>query len=181
MAGAIGGVLAGLLVDRLGASLKTGIVSLYFAATLSAGVFLVWVFVLAIEFVPVFLAVLLCGLFANAAAPITFEMAIEMTYPVGEETSATLLVVLFSAVQLAFIWVRPIAAGRAKWVAPHATSGCVAVGLQVGSYISAAVMNWGNVLTLGVATALLLALPNIRSPGRSACPESMLCTLTAKL
>ena len=74
------------------------------------------------------------------------HQASEMTYPVGEETSATLLVVFFSAVQLAFI--------------------------GVGSYISAAVMNWGNVLTLGVATALL-ALPNIRSAGRSACPKLM--------
>ena len=42
--------------------------------------------------VPIFLSVTLAGLFANAAAPITLELASELTYPAGEETSATLLV-----------------------------------------------------------------------------------------
>jgi MFS family permease len=139
LAGAAGGVVAGVLIDRFDQSLKWGMVTvsrtrvsaavrcifqclcvspdcagvllaarasqLYAGATAAAAVFLVFVYLLfrELQFVPIFLSVLFCGLFANAAAPITLELASELTFPVGEETSATLLVVFFSVVQLAFI------------------------------------------------------------------------------
>ena len=46
LAGAVGGVGAGLLIDRCSASLKWGMVSLYFGATISAAVFLLFVYLL---------------------------------------------------------------------------------------------------------------------------------------
>ena len=80
-------------------------VALYTAATASAVLFLVFVYVLfrTLPFVPIFLAVLFTMFFANAAAPICLELASELTYPVGEETSATLLVVASMAVMVAFM------------------------------------------------------------------------------
>ena len=77
----------------------------YLGATVGAAVFLVFVYLLFtdLQFVPIFLSVLVCGFFSNAASPIVLELASELTYPVGEETSATLLVVFFSVIQLAFI------------------------------------------------------------------------------
>ena len=97
--------------------------------------FLVFVYLLftELQFTPIFLSVLCCGLFANAAAPITLELASELTFPVGEETSATLLVVLFSVVQLAFI--------------------------EFSDIISPEVMNWVNAGVLGLATIGLLLVP----------------------
>ncbi len=86
-----------------------------------------------LQFTPIFLSVLFCGLFANAAAPITLELASELTFPVGEETSATLLVVFFSIIQLAFI--------------------------EFSDIISPEVMNWVNAGVLGAATIGLLLVP----------------------
>lgn len=137
LAGAVGGVMAGMLIDRFDQSLcacpssllsrilsrkhlrnrvqnlqlmnsarrKWGMVALYTAATASAVLFLVFVYVLfrTLPFVPIFLAVLFTMFFANAAAPICLELASELTYPVGEETSATLLVVASMAVMVAFM------------------------------------------------------------------------------
>ena len=55
------------------------------------------------RYIPIFLSVICQGLFANAAAPIALEMAAETTYPVGEETSATLLIVFFAVIMVGFI------------------------------------------------------------------------------
>ena len=108
---------------------------MYAGATTAAVVFLVFVYLLftELQFVPIFLSVLFCGLFANAAAPITLELASELTFPVGEETSATVLVVLFSVIQLAFI--------------------------EFSDMLSPEVMNWVNAGVLGVATIGLLLVP----------------------
>lgn len=108
---------------------------LYAGATAGAAVFLVFVYLLftELQFTPIFLSVLFCGLFANAAAPITLELASELTFPVGEETSATLLVVFFSVIQLAFI--------------------------EFSDIISAEAMNWANAGVLGAATVGLLLVP----------------------
>jgi MFS family permease len=105
LAGAAGGVLAGLLIDRFDHSLKLGMVALYAGATFSAVAFLLFVYVESshLEMLPIFLSVVCQGFFANAAAPVALEMAAETTYPVGEETSATLLVVFFAAIMVGFI------------------------------------------------------------------------------
>lgn len=108
---------------------------MYAGATAAAVVFLIFVYLLftQLQFSPIFLSVLFCGLFANAAAPITLELASELTFPVGEETSATLLVVFFSVIQLAFI--------------------------EFSDMLSPEVMNWVNAGVLGAATIGLLLVP----------------------
>ena len=139
-AGAVGGVLAGVLIDRFDHSLKRGMVALYAGATVSAVAFLLFVYMESshLELLPIFLSVVCQGFFANAAAPVALEMAAETTYPVGEETSATLLVVFFAAIMVAFI--------------------------QFSDVISPVAMNWVNTATLAATTVGLMLVPaaNVR-------------------
>ena len=124
-------MLAGVLIDRFDQSLKWGMVALYAGATAGAVVFLVFVYLLftELQFTPIFLSVLVCDLFANAAAPITLELASELTYPVGEETSATLLVVFFSVIQLAFIEI-------SDFISPEVLAGSLCLSLALCDSLS---------------------------------------------
>ena len=133
-AGMFGGIFAGMAIDSLDASLRTGLIALYGLSTLTACGFLVSVYLIEVKFVFVMFFTTACGFFANAGAPVVLEMASEMTFPVAEETAASLVMVFFSAVQLLFI--------------------------LVGSYLPAEPMNWANVVTLGATTVLVFFLPN---------------------
>ena len=99
---------------------------------------------------PVFMAVILCQIFASGTGPLTYELAAEISFPVGEETSATFLSVLMN-----FLYIVTM--------------------LGLGNSVSATVFNWVFLAVLLACSALMVFVrgQGSRSAADAAQPAQM--------
>jgi FLVCR family MFS transporter len=149
LAGMVGGVAFATVVDRLGVPLKSMLIGLLALEALTVCAFLVAVYLPGffggspqhVPYWPVFGSCIAQGIVAAGTGPLFYELAAEITYPVGEETSATFLAVLGN-----FFYI-------------------LAMQL-IGDRVSSKIFNWVTIATLFGAAALMVLVRG--KGGRSA-------------
>ncbi|XP_078580378.1 solute carrier family 49 member 4 homolog [Branchiostoma floridae x Branchiostoma japonicum] len=82
------------LCDRCSGHMKTILVMMYMGATLSTAwiTLMLWHGVIPFSTVSLYVSIILSGLFVNGAVPLFYEMAAEITFPIPEAISSTVLV-----------------------------------------------------------------------------------------
>lgn len=127
----IGGIMAARLADKLRQSHKPIIVVCF---ALACATFLGFTLsvegIFAMNLVGVFLCVSLGGAFLASVQPMAYELAAEITYPVPEERSSTVLVIVYNAGALA--------------------------SMLAAQFIGTNIINWLLAITCGVCGALMI-------------------------
>ena len=100
VAGVCSGILVGVVVDRYGLSLQRVCAALVGLLALSLGLFTAAVYATQPKFWPVFTAVVLVGVASGPVGSLQLEMAADLTFPVSEETSATVLCLGYALVSV---------------------------------------------------------------------------------
>ncbi|XP_078661170.1 solute carrier family 49 member 4 homolog isoform X1 [Branchiostoma floridae x Branchiostoma belcheri] len=82
------------LSDRCAGRMKTILFMLYVGAALSTAwlTLMLWHGVIPFNTVSLYVSIILSGLFVNGAVPLFYEMAAEITYPIPEAVSSTVLI-----------------------------------------------------------------------------------------
>ena len=130
----IASVVGGVVVARVADRLQRQHVLLVIAAFAGATIAFVW-FALAVQrsigtsLAALYVACSLGGMFLAAAQPLAYELAIEVTYPVPEETSANLLVNVYNVGSLVAILATKSVSGAPTWMNWVLAASCAGCGL----------------------------------------------------
>ena len=132
----IASVVGGVVVARVADRLQRQHVLLVIAAFVGASIAFVW-FALAVQrsigtsLTALYVACSLGGMFLAAAQPLAYELAIEVTYPVPEETSANLLVNVYNVGSLVAILATKSVSGAPTWMNWVLAASCAGCGLLI--------------------------------------------------
>ena len=132
----IASVVGGVVVARVADRLQRQHVVLVIAAFAGATISFVW-FALAVQRsigssrAALYVACSLGGMFLAAAQPLAYELAVEVTYPVPEETSANLLVNVYNVGSLVAILATKSVSGAPTWMNWVLAASCAGCGLLI--------------------------------------------------
>lgn len=121
LAGSVAAVATGVVADRFAARMKCIVLAMYAAAALC----FLWFALLGARILPpgggapalwqIYAAYIGGGMWLNGAIPLFFELSVEVTFPIGESTSAGAIMLLSNLVQVVYLFV-PLASVGTAWM-----------------------------------------------------------------
>lgn len=117
LAGSVAAVLMGVLADRFAKRMKWIVLGMYFGAT----VCFLWFALLGARVLPfsiwqLYVSFIGGGMFLNGAIPLFFELVVEVTFPIGEATTAGTMMLLSNLIQVLWLLV-PMDQVGTSWMA----------------------------------------------------------------